>query len=88
MKRVCKTCGTSLDDYVFVFQPLKTQQINDDLKVKLPGVSFSMNAIVGSKVKLEIKQELNPGQITILENYFSGKNYVRDAEEEEKEVYG
>lgn len=87
MKRVCQSCGSQLDDYVFVFQPLLPHQIVEDLKVKLPEIVFTISGITGNKVKLEVKQELNPGQITILQNYFTGKNYVEDTEAEQQEVY-
>lgn len=88
MKKVCKACGSALDDFVFIFQPVKTQQIVEELKTKLPGVVFSIDAVAGNRVKVETKQELNPGQTTTLKNYFISKNYVEDVEAEGKEVYG
>lgn len=88
MQKVCQSCGSVLDDYVYVFRPYRAQELIDEIKLMFPEVNFTMNVIEGNKVKIRLEKILTVEQKQTMDDYFGFRGYIEDENAENEEVYG
>ena len=83
MQKICPECGSKVDEYVYVYQPRRADQVIEDIKAQFPNIDVTLNTIEGEKIKVEFKKKvLTPDEKKKMDDYFDSKGYVEDEEEE------
>jgi len=83
MQKICPECGSKIDEYVYVYQVRRADEVFADIKEQFPNIDLTLNTIEGEKIKVEFKNKvLTPAEKQIMDDYFDGKGYTEDEEAE------
>ncbi len=85
MQRMCSKCGGNIDEYVYVFRPDRAQEIAAGIREEFPNIVFSITMVEGEKLKITLREFLNPGQKSRMDDYFTDMGYIEDLEAESME---
>jgi len=89
MQKRCPKCGSKIDEYVYIYQPWRADQVIEDIKAQFPNIDITLNTIEGEKIKVEFKKKvLTPAEKKKMDGYFDGKGYSEDIDAEKKKITG
>lgn len=87
MQKICPKCGNKIDEYVYIYQPNRADQVIGDIKTQFPNIDITLNTIEGNKIEVIFKNKiLTLNEKSKMDTYFNGKGYSENIDAEQKEV--
>jgi len=87
VQKICPECGSKIDEYVYIYQPNRADEVIKHIKEQFPNINVTLNTIEGNKIEVEFKKKLlTPAEKKKMDDYFDAKGYSEDTDPEEKKI--